>query len=104
MSTAVLELDSVIEVEPELKKRADVVFNQLGMSASKAVNLLLNYVVSLKRMPEDLGRPSIPCIDDITEDELDDLFQQGIDEIEAGNFYTFDEVKKEMHDAYGIEL
>ncbi len=101
MSTAVLELDSVIEVEPELKKRADVVFNQLGMSASKAVNLLLNYVVSLKSLPKDLGRPPIPCLEEMTEEEFDAMIQKGVEDIKAGRTYSIEDVRRILEEDYG---
>lgn len=104
MSTALLELDSVIEVEPELKKKADAVLNELGMSVKGAVDLFLRNVTSRKKLPEELKRPPIPCLDDLTEEEFDAMIQEAFDEFEAGNFYTLEEVEAEMREKYGIEL
>ncbi len=104
MSTALLELDSVIEVEPELKKNADIVLNELGMSVKGAVDLFLRNVTSRRKLPEELKRPPIPCIDDMTEEEFDALIQETFDDIEAGRCYSLEEVEKEMREKYGIEL
>ena len=64
MSTELL----TVEVDSDIKRRADAVFDELGMSAGKAVNLLLNHVAVLRRIPEDLGQPPIPCLEDMTEE------------------------------------
>lgn len=104
MSTAVIDRASVIEVDPELKRKADEVLKESGISLSGTVNCLLNYVVSSRKIPEDLKRPPIPCIDDLTEDELDELFLEGLAEIEAGNGIPAEVLEKELHDKYGIEL
>ena len=104
MSTALLELDSVIEVEPELKKKADVVLNELGMSVKGAVDLFLRNVTSRKKLPEELSRPPIPCLDDLTEEEFDAMIQEAFDDIEAGRTYTIEEVRREMHEKYGVAL
>ena len=45
---------------------------------------------------EVLNEPPVPCIDDMTEEELEELHAQGIAEIEAGHFYTADEVERRL--------
>ena len=89
MSTA-----AIVEVDAKLKSEADNVLSQLGTSVNHVVDLLLSFVVERKKIPDDLKRPPISCIDDITEEELDEIFLEGIAEIKAGNFHMFDEVKK----------
>ena len=86
----------VIQVEPELSSQAEVIFEQLGTSISEATNTLLRYVVSRKKMPEVLNEPPVPCIDNMTEEELEELCAQGIAEIEAGHFCTADEVERRL--------
>ncbi|MBQ3764382.1 MAG: type II toxin-antitoxin system RelB/DinJ family antitoxin [Synergistaceae bacterium] len=100
MSTAVLE----IEVDADLKERAEVVFEELGTSTSRIVNLLLNHVAVLKKIPENLGVPPVPCIDDMTEEELDEIFLDGIREIEGEQGIPSEIVEEELRDRYGIEL
>ena len=100
MTTALLELDSVIEVEPELKKKADAVLNELGLSVKGAVDLFLRNVTSRKKLPEELKRPPIPCLEDLTEEEFDALMEEAFDDIEAGRTYTIEEVRKFMEEQY----
>lgn len=104
MSTAVLEreevntitidLNSIVQVNPALRIKADAVLVQFDMSVSRAVDLLLNYIVKLKRVPDVLTMPPIPCIDDLTEEEFDAMIQEAVDDVEAGRTYTIDEVRQ----------
>ena len=89
-------MSMVIQIEPELGRQAELVFEQLGTSIDKVVDTLFRYVVSCKKLPDDLNRPPILCINDLTEDELDELFAQGIAEIEAGHYYTAEEVEQRL--------
>ena len=45
---------------------------------------------------EVLNEPPVPCIDNMTEEELEELCAQGIAEIEAGHFCTADEVERRL--------
>ena len=83
----------VIQVEPELSSQAEAVFKQLGISMNEVVDSVLRYVVVRKKLPEDLIMPPIPCIDDMTEEDLITAFEEGINDIEAGRFYTEEEVR-----------
>ena len=89
-------MSTVIQVEPELSSQAEVIFKQLGTSISEATDTFLRYVVARKKMPKDLDMPPIPCIDDMTEEELEELHAQGIAEIEAGHFCTAGEVERRL--------
>ena len=93
-----------VEVDSDIKRRADAVFEELGMSAGKAVNLLLNHVAVLKRIPKDFGQPPIPCLEDMTEEEFDKMIQEAFDEIKAGRGIPADEVRRMMESKYGIEI
>ena len=100
MSTELL----TVEVDTDIKRKADAVFEELGMSAGSAVNLLLNHVAVLRRIPEDLGRPPIPCLEDMTEEEFDAMIQEAVDEIKAGKGIPAEEVRRMMESKYGIEI
>ncbi|MBQ7219627.1 MAG: type II toxin-antitoxin system RelB/DinJ family antitoxin [Synergistaceae bacterium] len=84
----------VIQVEPELGRQAEVVFEQLGTSISDAMNTLLRYVVSRKKLPDDFSRPPIPCIDDMTEEEFDAMIQESFKAVNEGRTYTIDEARR----------
>lgn len=90
-----------VEVDTDIKRKADAVFDELGISAGSVFNLLLNHVAVLKRIPEDLGRPPIPCLEDMTEEEFDAMIQEAIDDIEAGRVYSIEEARAIMEAEYG---
>ena len=94
MSTAVFDVDSVIEVEPSLKRQAEIVLEELGMSLTGTVNLLLDHVAVRRKLPYDLNMPPIPCIDDMTEEEFDAMIQESFKAIKEGRTYTPEEVRK----------
>ncbi|MBQ6113329.1 MAG: type II toxin-antitoxin system RelB/DinJ family antitoxin [Synergistaceae bacterium] len=100
MSTAVLE----IEVDADLKERAEVVFEELGTSTSRIVNLLLNHVAVLKKIPENLGVPPVPCIDDMTEDEFDAMIDEAMESVKSGRTVSAEELREEMSEQYGFNF
>ena len=100
MSTAVLE----IEVDADLKERAEVVFEELGTSTSRIVNLLLNHVAVLKKIPENLGVPPVPCVDDMTEDEFDAMIDEAMESVKSGRTVSAEELREEMSEQYGFNF
>lgn len=90
-----------VEVDSDIKRRADAVFEELGMSAGNAVNILLNHVAVHRRMPKDFGQPPIPCLEDMTEEEFDSMIQEAFNEIEAGKVIPAEEVRRMMEAEYG---
>ena len=108
MSTVTLEID------PKLFRQAESVLNGIGLKYSDAVNLFTRQIVLRNAFPLELkgsDRPLVPCIDYLTDEELDALIQEGLDDIEAGRCYTADEVehafgldKKEEKDEYAVAL
>ena len=92
-----------IEIEEGLKKRAEEILNQLGLSLSEAFNLLLHQVALRRSFPVELKVPDtfpVPCIDDLTDEEFDALMEEAFDDIEAGRTYTIEEVRKFMEEQY----
>lgn len=91
MSTA------VFEIEQELVDKAEDILSEIGMSYPDAVKLFTKQIIVRNAFPIELramDRPPVPCIDDMTDEELDDLIQEALDEIEAGHTYTLDEAKE----------
>lgn len=96
MSTELL----TVEVDADVKRRADAVFEEFGMSAGNAVNLMLNHIAVLRRIPEYLGQPPIPCLEDMTEEEFNAMIQKAVDDIEAGRVYSIEEARAIMEAEY----
>ena len=103
-----------MDIDTKLFKQAESVLKDIGLSYSQAVNLFTRQIVLRNELPLNLkgdSRPPIPCIDDLTDEELDALIQEGLDDIEAGRYYTADEVEhalglkqKEAKDEYAVAL
>lgn len=100
MSTELL----TVEVDADVKRRADAVFEEFGMSVGNAVNLMLNHIAVQKRIPEYLGQPPIPCFEDMTEEEFNAMIQESFDEIKAGKGIPAEIVEKELREKYGLEI
>lgn len=94
-------MSMVIQVEPKLAKQAEAVLSQNRMTVSKAVDLLLRYIVSLKKLPDALLMPPIPCLDEMTDEEFDEIVQAGFDDIAEGRTYTPEEVREMLRSEYG---
>ena len=95
MTTAVAEIE-YIPVDAKLKREAESVLSQIGMSYAQAVDILARRIIFRQKFPEDLEQPPIPCIEDMTEEELDMHIQRAFDEIEAGKYHTAEEVRQKM--------
>ncbi len=100
MSTAEM---SYVEVEPEIKRRAEEILSKIGMSYSMAVDLFTRQIILRRAFPVELNVPvSKPlCLDSMTENEIDAAIQEGTDALEAGRVYTLEEARKIMESEYG---
>ncbi|MBQ7268141.1 MAG: type II toxin-antitoxin system RelB/DinJ family antitoxin, partial [Synergistaceae bacterium] len=90
--------------DADLKERAEVVFEELGTSTSRIVNLLLNHVAVLKKIPENLGVPPVPCVDDMTEDEFDAMIDEAMESVKSGRTVSAEELREEMSEQYGFNF
>ena len=93
--SATVEMEYV-PVEAKLKREAESVLSQIGMSYAQAVDILARQIIFRRKFPEDLEQPPVPCLDDMTEEELDMHIQRAFDEIDAGKCHTAEEVRRIM--------
>ena len=98
----------MVEIEPELRTQAESVLDKRGLSFPEAVKLFTKQIIIRRAFPielkleEPVKKPL--CMEDMTEEELDAVIQEGIDDAEAGRCCTFDEMKEMMSERYGIKL
>lgn len=117
MSTAVLEKPEAtsevksftIDINVDLKDSADKILDSIGLSFPQAVDLFLRQMVLRNAFPVDLRARErddfpLPCIDDMTEEELDALIQEAMKEFEAGRGISSEAIKEEMAKRYGIKF
>ena len=100
MSTAEI---SYVEVEPEIKRKAEEILRKIGMSYTMAVDLFTRQIILRRAFPVELNAPiNKPlCLGNMTEDEIDSAIQEGIDALETGKVYTLEEARKIIEAEYG---
>jgi len=91
-------------VEPEIKKQAEEVLNQLGIPMSNAVGMFLRQVVLQRGIPFEIKLPANAPIafGSLTKKQFDTEMNKGIDDIKAGKVYSLDTVEKEMKRDFGV--
>ena len=102
MSTVTLEKGTFVEIEPEMLKQAEDILSRKGISYSDAVRVFTEEIILRKDVPEfkEVGKRPLPCIEDLTEDELDSMIQKSFEQIESGHCHTAEEVRMIMEEHY----
>ena len=95
-----------VEVEPEIKRRAEEILDKIGMSYSMAVDLFTRQIVLRRAFPIELNVPERKplCLESMTEDEIDAAIQEGLDDLEAGRTIPLEKVREEMSKRYGFNF
>ncbi len=101
-------------VEPEVKAQAEELLSQLGVPMSSAVDMFLRQVIVHRglpfevQLPVDAAMPSnvegIIVGDGLTREQLRAEIYKGIEDIDAGRFYTEEEMARKLEDDLESEL
>jgi len=95
-----------IRVDDAIKKQAETIFSELGMSMSTATNIFYRQVVRTGGVPFELKLESRPKerldLSKMTQEEIDAELQKGLDDLEAGRVIPAEEVHAEMKRRYGL--
>ena len=89
-----------LDIAPEVIKKAEDLFQRKGMSYSQFLKDVTEKAIMDFSNPEELP---VPCIDDLTDEEFDALIQKALDNIEAGRYYTSEEMIERIK-RYGVEF
>ena len=89
-----------LDIAPEIIEKAEDLFKSRGMSYSQFLRDMTEKAIMDFSSPEELP---VPCIDDLTEEELDEMIQKSLDKIEAGHYYTSEEMIERIK-RYGVDL
>ena len=88
-----------VRVDPDVKAEATKVLDDLGISMSSALNMILRNIARRKRLPlesvtlEDYG---ILNMDNMTDEELIDLVNKQEEEEPLEECFSIDELNKEF--------
>ena len=93
-SMAIKSANVVARVEPDIKEKAEAIFETLGIPASTAINMFYRQVILWNGMP---FRPSIPsgrphARDEMTDDEFERRMAMGLAQAKADQSAPLPEV------------
>lgn len=93
-SMAIKSANVVARVEPDIKEKAEAIFETLGIPASTAINMFYRQVILWDGMP---FRPSIPsgrphARDEMTDDEFERRMAMGLAQAKADQSAPLPEV------------
>lgn len=85
-------------IEPEVKNQAEAILAQLGIPASNAINMFYKQIILQGGLPFDVKLPAHPLdIDGMTEKELNNELQKGVDDMKNGRTKSATDVFSEIH-------
>ena len=94
-------------IDTNLKKNAESILNQLGITPSSVIQMLYSQIVLQNGLPFELRLPAHKqekplALGNLTQAELDTELQKGIDSLSTGKSYSADDVDKFFAKEYGV--
>lgn len=91
-------------VEPEIKKQAELVLEQLGIPMSNAIGLFLRQVVLQRGIPFELKLPQSKPLSmgTLTEEQFNAEIEKGLADLTAGRVVSAENVAERMRQDYRI--
>ena len=89
-------------VEPELKKQAEAVLDEIGLPMSSAINLFLKQLVFRRGIPFPVTAPSAfpPAMDSMSKEQFDAELEKGFTDLIEGRVKPASAVFSEMERKY----
>lgn len=91
-------------IDSELKKNAENILSQLGITPSSAIQMLYSQIIHSQGLPftPHLAHRPPTAIGGMTREQIDAELQKGWDSFKTGISYTADEVEERMAKEFGI--
>ena len=91
-------------IDTGLKKNAEDILSQLGISPSAAIQMLYSQIVLMRGMPFQPKLPDAKLFSTtgMTRSEFETELQKGIDSINAGRTYSAEEVDNILSEEFDI--
>ncbi len=115
-----MTVDTVIALEPSVKKRVEVFLNRNNLSLSEFINGMLVEFIEDNGLEDEHGEdwedfyhkfaealdndPNPPSFVYRSEEELIEKIEEGLRDIREGRVYSFEEVVEELNRDYGYNL
>ena len=80
-------------VEPEVKEKAEMIMQQLGVPASVVINMLYKQIIMTKSIPFSISIPAEPiAYDEMSEKQFDKMMEMGVAQAKANESTLAEEV------------
>lgn len=91
-------------VEPEIKKQAEEVLDQLGIPMSNAIGLFLRQVVLQRGIPFDMKLPKEKPLSagSLSLEQFNAEIEKGLTDLTSGKVISADHIADRIHQDYGI--
>lgn len=91
-------------IDTDLKKNAEEILQQLGITPTSAIQMLYSQIVLTKSLPLNLKLPPREPVvmGSLSREELDNEISKGVESVRAGRGYTADEVDNMLNEEFGI--
>ena len=85
-----------VRIDSNVKRDAETILRQLGVTPSSLITMLYHNVILTGGIPFDVRLPVKEpiCEAKLSEEELDVLLKEGLDDIRAGRAYSQKEVEE----------
>lgn len=84
-------------VEPDIKKEAEAILEQLGLPVSVVINTLYRQIIMQNGIPFSMTVPAkMRTRDEMTADEFDSMMAKGLSQAEAGEGMSLDDAFEEL--------
>ena len=90
-------------VEPEIKKEAEEILDQLGIPMSNAVGMFLRQIVMQKGIPFEMKLPDNTPLayGGLSKEQFDREIEKGLADVKNGNVVSADDVEAHIRQKYG---
>jgi len=91
-------------VEPEIKKQAEIILDQLGIPMSNAISIFLRQIVLQKGIPFEMKLPQIKPVEyaSLTEEQFNAEIEKGLSDLSFGKVISAQSVAEKINQDYGI--
>ncbi|MCD7865019.1 MAG: type II toxin-antitoxin system RelB/DinJ family antitoxin [Clostridiales bacterium] len=94
---AVKSANVTARVEPEIKREAEEIIAELGLSVSSVINSFYRQIILRKGIPYSLTLPTQPkAVSEMTKEEFDQMIGTGLAQAKRGESLPSDEVFDEL--------
>jgi len=91
-------------VEPEIKKQAEIILDQLGIPMSNAISIFLRQIVLQKGIPFEMKLPQSKPVAyaSLTEEQFNAEIEKGLSDLGYGKVISAQSVAEKINRDYGI--